>query len=152
QQLLAYLQQTQAVQGYQQPVAQHPAQKLREPEPAMGPDEFLDKMESEGPQVAEQLAERVARRLLGQEGQVIGQALGQLLGPMYQHYTQRQLREHFEGQVDALKSKYQGFEEDRRDMFEVVKEQPALLMQPGGLELEYLAAKARKAQTVQQQV
>jgi len=66
QQLLAYLQQAQAVQGYQQPAAQHPAQKLREPEPAMSPDEFLDKLESEGPKVVEQLAERVARRLLEQ--------------------------------------------------------------------------------------
>ncbi len=152
QQLLAYLQQTQAVQGYQQPVAQHPAQKLREPEPAISPDEFLDKLESEGPKVVEQLAERVARRRLEQEGQVIGQTLGQLLGPMYQHYMQAQLRENFQGQINSLKSKYQDFDEYRRDMFEVVKEQPALLMQSGGLELAYLAAKARKAQTVQQQV
>jgi len=152
QQLLAYLQQTQAVQGYQQPVAQQPAQKLREPEPAMSPDEFLDKLESEGPKVVEQLAERVARRLLEQEGQVIGQALGQLLGPMYQYYMQAQLREHFQGQINSLKSKYQDFDEYRRDMFEVIKEQPVLAMQSGGLELAYLAAKARKAQTVQQQV
>jgi len=152
QQLLAYLQQTQAVQGYQQPAAQHPAQKLRELEPAMSPDEFLDKLESEGPKVVEQLAERVARRLLEQEGQVIGQALGQLLGPMYQHYMQAQLREHFQGQINSLKSKYQDFDEYRRDMFEVIKEQPVLAMQSGGLELAYLAAKARKAQTVQQQV
>lgn len=152
QQLLAYLQQAQAVQGYQQPAAQHPAQKLREPEPAMSPDEFLNKLESEGPKVVEQLAERVARRILEQEGQAIGQALGQLLGPMYQYYTQAQLQEHFRGQIKSLKSKYQDFDEYRRDMFEVIKEQPVLAMQPGGLELAYLAAKARKAQTVQQQV
>src|SRR5690606_14286920 len=88
--------------------------------------------------------------LLEQEGQVIGQALGQLLGPMYQHYMQAQLREPFQGQINSLKSKYQEFDEYRRDMFEVVKEQPALLMQSGGLELAYLAAKARTVRTVQQ--
>jgi len=55
---------------------------------------------------------------------VIGQALGQLLGPMYQYYTQAQLREHFQGQINSLKSKYQDFDEYRRDMFEVIKEQP----------------------------
>lgn len=152
QQLLAYLQQTQAVQGYQQPVAQHPAQKLREPEPAMSPDEFLNKLESEGPKVVEQVAERVARRILEQEGQVIGQGLGQILGPMYQYYIQSQLRGHLQGQINSLKSKYQDFDEYRRDLFEIVKEQPALVAQPGGLELAYLAAKARKGQAVQQQV
>src|SRR5690606_41218567 len=89
---------------------------------------------------------------LRMSGRVIGERLDHLSGPMYPHYMQAQLREHFRGQINSLKSKYQDFDEYRRDMFEVIKEQPVLAMQSGGLELAYLAAKARKAQTVQQQV
>src|SRR5690606_9644953 len=152
QQLLSYLQQLQTMQGYQQPQQPSAHTQLREPEPAMSPDEVLNKLESEGPKVVEQVAERAARRILEQEGQASGQGRGQLPGPMYQYYMQAQLREHLQGQINSLKSKYQDFDEYRRDMFEVVKEQPALLMQSGGLELAYLAAKARKGQAVQQQV
>src|SRR5690606_34845225 len=78
QQLLAYLQQAQAVQGYQQPAAQHPAQKLREPEPAISPEEFLDKSSAElwagkyqTPEDLERGYEELQRKL-GEQGQQLG--------------------------------------------------------------------------------
>src|SRR5690606_12592663 len=110
QQLLSYLQQLQTMQGYQQPQQPSAHKQLRELESAMSTDEILKKLESEGPKVVEQVAESVARRILEQDGQAIGEGLGQLLGPMYQYCMQAQLREHHQGQINSLKSKYQDFD------------------------------------------
>ena len=152
QQLLTYLQQVQAMQPTSSPPQPASQGKLRAPEPDMDPDTFLQKLEAEGPKVVAEVAERVTRNVLEQEGQALGQGLSQFLSPMYQYYMQAQLRDTIKGQIKSLESKYQDFKDYKRDMYDVVNEQPALLFQQGGLELAYLAAKARKAQTTQQAV
>lgn len=145
QQLIAYLQQMQTV-------PQQPQVNNGQTDETMDPVQFVQELETKGPKVVEQLAERVARRILEQEGQALGQGLQQFFGPMYQYYTQAQLKDFYRGQVEELKSKYQDFSDYSDDMKQVLREQPTLLLMNGGMETAYLVAKARKAQSLQQQV
>lgn len=138
-QLMQYLQ---TIQG-QNPQTQQ-GQFTPPVEEEVNPEKWLEEFYSEGPKAVKKLLEKELQK----QGALLGQTLNQILNPILQYViedakekTAAQYRKEFEAQRDALKAKYEDFEDVKQTMIELYDEDPRLATVP--MEVVYHMAKAR---------